>query len=353
VQPYTGRPLTVQQMLEVWRANRMDLMGADEAPLTDRPLVAGIDDSGEQEITHCGDRTGQSTGCGFAEFRGPWAAILAPYGYTTDDAGLVRLLGMESLYQPPPLPDRFVAMHDRFRNAVLRNDDGIHVADLPLPPQITENAEMRGAPEVGQSLNVDPGRWIARPGAWTERGMVTDFDVAWARCAGTRCEPLPGRGLAREVTEADEGHHVTATIRAENEHGTSAFTVRSGDIPPASAPPGNATPAVAPPAEREEAAARVWLVGKTLRVRGGRAAVSLQLVRGAATTVRVRLLRRPTGRLATLRSRKLDATANRRVAVSLELRRDARRLRAAVVELRWTTAGGRRHVQRRGVKLAR
>ncbi|MDP8908253.1 MAG: hypothetical protein M3N47_03880 [Chloroflexota bacterium] len=359
----TGRPLSVQQMLESWRAGRIDLVSTDERSLADRPLVADSDGDGEKEVTRCGDRPGQSTGCGLAEFRGPWAPIVEKYGYSTDDAGLVRLLGMEKLYPiyPAELPEGFVQMHAKFRDAVLANDVDVHVADVPLTPEVAEPPAMLGTAQVGDTLNIATGRWIARPGAWTDRGTVTDFDVSWARCNSLGCESLPGDGLTRDVVEADEGHQLTATIRAENEHGTSTYTARSSTILPVPGPavaaeptpaPPVTAPAVSAPAEPLSAPIRIGLAKRTLRVRGRRVLLSVRLLQGTAATVRV-VLKKRNGRAAALRSATVSVTASRRTSVALTLRGDARRLRTAVVELRHTTAAGRHVTERQHVKLVR
>jgi hypothetical protein len=137
---WSGAPASVQQMFEIWRAERMDLLSVNEQPLGTRWIVAAPDQPGTAK--RCEDGAA-STGCGLDAFRAPWAPVFEQHGHTTDDAGLVRLLGTTEILYPQyfSVPDDFVRMHTTFRQAVLAHDASVHVAYLPLPPETPDAPE--------------------------------------------------------------------------------------------------------------------------------------------------------------------------------------------------------------------
>jgi hypothetical protein len=80
---------------------------------------------------------------------------------------------------------------------------------------IVDDAD-QSAPDVGDRVRVDPGRW-----AGTDRaGHATTFAYRWERCDATGCVEIPGRaGQTETVTAGDAGRQLRAVVTAANPTG--------------------------------------------------------------------------------------------------------------------------------------
>jgi hypothetical protein len=96
----------------------------------------------------------------------------------------------------------------------------------PAAPANSVPPTINGAPQLGQTLTIDPG-------AWSGPGTIT-YGYAWLRCdaTGASCLPVPGANAQVYVlTQPDVGHTLRAEVTARNANGsTNATSVPSAVV---------------------------------------------------------------------------------------------------------------------------
>ncbi|MDP8909864.1 MAG: hypothetical protein M3N47_12295 [Chloroflexota bacterium] len=330
----TGRPLSVAEVSEVWRAGLIDRTEFHTISLANRRVVRDFDGDGEAEMRRCRDPRPATTGCGMEGFRKAWQPLFVERGYTTDDDGLTRLFAMEALLDPAStgVPQDFQDAHRVFQEAVRNNDQNVRVAAVPLPPEVQDKPAIDGAAQVGATLTANRGTWTLDP---------TNFDFSWARCdADGSCNPIPGATeQSYAVTDADARHRIELRVVARNEYGGSEeVRVTTAEPVPVPTAPTAAAATVAPqpvaqraPAAPEPVRSRTRTPARTATARfSTRASIVRAGVRLTITNRSSRMLRGRVAIVVSPRGRKLvlarhvSLVAGRSQLVTIRLTRAAR-----------------------------
>ncbi|MFN2470686.1 MAG: hypothetical protein ABR583_06800 [Gaiellaceae bacterium] len=227
----TGRPLSLDTMLELWRNGMGGRINAREGSLATRSVIFTQAD-GDVEAVPCGEISSFSA-CSLRSYLEAWRDQFLATGYEEGIEGFVQILGTGTLFRTAELavPERFLAMHAVFRDAVTNRRSDVQVA--PIPPILQASPLIAGGVEAGQELRAVGGQWAGRPIAW---------HTQWARCdlAGFTCRAIAGGDAALTLTDDDVGHVLRVTVVGENEEGLSdpvvLFTPAAVRPRPAQAP---------------------------------------------------------------------------------------------------------------------
>jgi hypothetical protein len=299
-----GEPLSIEQMLELWRAGRTDLIDAHAGGLGSRQIIVGSDRSaGTFEVVRCSSGSDLSTLCGLSSFSRISAPLFESHGYTADVDGVLRLLGTTGLLglDYTTVPETFRDRLATFKDAVEAGDTSVRIAELPLPPATRDAPNIHGSAQVGEKVWLDNGEWEnSPPVAYTRQWQRCDPESAW-------CEDIPAAtGPSYVVDAADLGYRLRARVTASNEYGSSDPAVsRLSEVVSNPAPEVNSPSPTGP-----------WARLSTHWLRGGsRLRLTISSARGSRLHVsaRVRLYRPWTRGRRVLRRFDVPAGGRRRV----------------------------------------
>ena len=212
-----GDPVSVEQMLELWRAGMTDLIEPHAGDLGARQIIVDGDPAAGTLRRHALLRRIElPTLCGLSGFSAISAPLFENHGYTADLAGMLRLLGTTELLTRLWGSMKHSASVMRFSRRLSQNgDDDVRIADLPVPPAVGQIANY-----CGRQRKRSARRWCSM----TVRGRTQDQSVRAPVAALLRGRrrvrrTSPARMANLRPHGADQGSGYGRRVTATNEYG--------------------------------------------------------------------------------------------------------------------------------------